>query len=69
MQNKEAEALRISRLLTLENRVQLLTWVNLAFFAENSARKSLGINVVNNSVSVSKLQEYSRKKLLQRRKT
>jgi len=68
MQNNEAEAIRISRLLTQENRTQLLTWVNLAFFAENSAKKSLGINAVKNGVSISKPLEYSRGNSLQRRK-
>jgi hypothetical protein len=68
MQNYEAEALKISRLLTPKNRTQLLTWVNLAFFAENSARKSLGINAVVDGVSISKLREYSCGNLLRRRK-
>jgi len=47
MQNNEAEIIRISRQLTPENRTQLLTWINLAFFAENSAGKKLGINAEN----------------------
>jgi len=68
MQNNEAEAIRISRQLTPENRTQLLTWVNLAFFAENSARKTLGINAENNSVSISKLREYSCRNSLRRSK-
>jgi len=68
MQKTEAETLRISRLLTPKNRAQLLTWVNLAFFAENSARKSLGIDAVNDDVSISKPWEYSCGKFLQRRK-
>ena len=66
MQKTEAEALKISRLLTPENKTQLLTWVNLAFFAENSAKKSLGIDTVNDGVSISKLREYSCGKLLRR---
>jgi hypothetical protein len=64
MQNNKAELLRISRLLTPDNRAQLLSWVNLAFFAENSARKSLGINTVIDGVSISKPREYSCGKLL-----
>jgi len=68
MENKEAEALKIFRQLTPENRAQLLTWVNLAFFAENSARNSLGIDAVNDGVSISKPQEYSCGKLLRRSK-
>jgi len=39
MPNNEAKIRRISRLLTPENRVNLLTWVRLAYFAENSAKK------------------------------
>ena len=68
MQKNETEALRISRQLTPDNRMQLLSWVNLAFFAENSARKSLGINVVNDGVSISKPREYFCGKLLRRSK-
>jgi len=68
MQDNKAKAIRISRLLTPENRTQLLTWVNLAFFAENSAKKSLGIDAVKNGVSISKPQEYSCGKLSQRSK-
>jgi hypothetical protein len=41
--NKRAvKLLNISRFLTPENQVELSTWVHLAYFAENSARKSLG---------------------------
>jgi hypothetical protein len=68
MQNKEAEALRISRLLTPDNRANLLTWVRLACFAEDSARKCLGINTTNSGVSISKPREYSRENSLQRSK-
>jgi len=58
MPNNEAKIRRISRLLTPENRANLLAWVNLAYFAENSARKSLGIDTIN-GVSISKPREYS----------
>jgi predicted HAD superfamily hydrolase len=68
MLNNEAEAIRISRLLTPENRANLLAWVHLAYFAENSARKTLGIYAVNNGVSISKPQEYSCGNSLQRSK-
>jgi hypothetical protein len=68
MQNNETEALRLSRLLTPDNRVNLLSWVHLAFFAENSARKSFGINAVIDGVSISKPREYSCGKLLERSK-
>jgi len=59
MPNNKTEIRRISRLLTPDNRVQLLAWVHLAYFAENSARKSLGINAVTNGISIAKPQEYS----------
>jgi hypothetical protein len=68
MQNSKAKVLRIFRLLTPDNKAQLLSWVNLAFFAENSARKSLGINAVIDGVSISKPREYSCGKLLRRSK-
>ena len=68
MQNNEAKIRRISRLLTPENRVNLLTWVNLAYFAENSTKKSLGIDAVNSGVSISKPREYSCGNSLQRSK-
>ena len=58
MPNNEAEAVRISRLLTPDNRADLLAWVRLAYFAENSAKKSLGIDAIN-GVSISKPREYS----------
>jgi hypothetical protein len=38
-----AKLLEISRFLTPENRADLLAWVRLAHFAENSARKSLNL--------------------------
>jgi len=68
MQNNETEAIRISRQLTPYNKTQLLSWVHLAFFAENSARKSLGTSAVVDDVSISKPREYSCGKLLRRRK-
>jgi hypothetical protein len=68
IQNNETEARRISRLLTPENQAHLRSWVELAFFAENSARKSLGIDAVNDGVSISKPQEYSCGNSLERSK-
>ena len=59
MPSNEAKIRRISRLLTPENRANLLAWVRLACFAENSARKNLGIDAVNNGVSISIPREYS----------
>jgi len=38
-----SEILKISRLLRPEDQVDLLIWVNLAYAAENSIRKSLGL--------------------------
>jgi hypothetical protein len=68
MPNNETEAIRISRLLTPENRANLLAWVRLAYFAENSAIKYFGIDAVNSGVSISTPQEYSRGNSLQRSK-
>ena len=68
MQNNEAEALRICRMLKPDNKANLLTWVRLAYFAENSARKCLGIDAANSGVSISTPREYSRENSLQRSK-
>jgi hypothetical protein len=68
MLNDEAEIIRISRLLTPEHRANLLSLVNLAYFAEDSARKSLDTDAVNDGVSVSKPLVYSRGKSLHRSK-
>jgi len=67
MPNNEAKIRRISRLLTPDNRANLLAWVRLAYFAENSAKKSLGIDAIN-GVSISKPREYSSGNLLRRSK-
>jgi len=66
--NNEAEIRRISRLLTPDNKANLLAWVNLAYFAENSARKSLGNNAINSGVSISTPREYSCGNLVKRNK-
>jgi hypothetical protein len=68
MPNNKAKIRRISRLLTPDNRANLLAWVRLAYFAENSARKCLGIDDVNRGVSISTPREYSRGNSLQRSK-
>jgi hypothetical protein len=68
MQNNETKALGIYRLLTPDNRTNLLDLVRLAYFAENSARKSLGINAVIDGVSISKPRGYPCGNLLQRSK-
>ena len=59
MPNKTAEVRSISRLLTPDNRVNLLTWVHLACFAENSARKSPEFEAVIDGTFIRKPQEYS----------
>jgi hypothetical protein len=50
--SNEANALRISRLLTPEHRGDLLAFAHLSYAVENSARKSLG-------AFTRKTQEYS----------
>jgi hypothetical protein len=53
--------LGIYRLLTPANQSELLAWVHLACFAENSARKSLGFGPEGpeNGTFIGKAQEYS----------
>jgi hypothetical protein len=68
MPNKAVEARRIYRLLTPNNQAHLLAWVRLVYCAENSARKTLGINAAIDRVSISKPREYSRGNLVQRSK-
>jgi len=68
MPDYKLEILRISRLLTPKHRADLRAWVHLAYMAENSARKTLGlINPANNTLSL-KIQEYSCKNSIERRK-
>lgn len=57
MEERANEVLRISRLLTPENRGHLMSWVYVASAAENSVRKS-----------ALKTREYSRKNIVQRSK-
>ena len=59
MPNKTAEVRRISRLLTPGNQARLLTWVHLAYFAENSAQKSPEFEAVIDGTFIRKSQEYS----------
>jgi hypothetical protein len=68
MQNNETEVLRIYRQLMPDNRANLLNLVRLAYLAEDSARKTLGIDAVVDGVSISKPQGYPCGKLLQRSK-
>jgi hypothetical protein len=66
MTDNSQKILRISRLLTPKHRADLLAWVRLAFVAENSARKSLGFDIMAGSVSSLKSQEYSCENLQKR---
>jgi hypothetical protein len=66
--SNEANALRISRLLTPEHRADLLAWVHLAYAAETSVRKSFGLNNSLNEAFPGKPQEYSCKNNAQRSK-
>jgi len=68
MTKKQLLLLKNSRLLKPKQRADLLSWVHLAYFAENSARKCLGTSAVTNGVSISEPQEYSSGKLFQRSK-
>jgi hypothetical protein len=68
MVKNETKILKIYRQLTPDNRADLLTWVRLAFFAEKSARETIGIDAVIDGVSISKPQGYSCGNLLQRSK-
>jgi len=62
MPDNKAEIRSISRLLTPDNRAHLLTWVHLAYFAENSARKSPEFDTVRDGTFIRKPQEYSCRK-------
>jgi len=66
MTDNSQKILRISRLLTPKHRADLLAWVRLAFVAENSARKSLGFDIMAGSVPSLKSQEYSCENLQKR---
>jgi hypothetical protein len=68
MQNNKNKAIGIYRQLTPNNRANLLSLVRLAYLAENSARKNLGIDAVVNGVSISKPREYSGGNLVKRSK-
>jgi len=68
MPTKKPEILRIYRLLTPKHRADLWDWVRLAFAAENSVRKSLGLEVLADGASSLKSQEYFCENLLKRSK-
>ena len=59
MSKNEVSAVMISRLLTLENKLELLSWARLAYTAEKSARKSPGFGAAGNGGFTRKTQEYS----------
>ena len=63
-----AKAVMISRLLTPENKPQLLAWARLAYTAENSVRKQCGFDSALDGIFVRKSQEYSCGDILTRRK-
>jgi len=67
MPDNNQKILRIYRLLTPKHRADLRDWVRLAFTAENSVRKSLGFDVLADSVSSLKTQESFCENLSQRR--
>ena len=62
------EVLRIYRLLSHENREELLTWVRLACKAENSVKKSLGHDIQVDDPHPYEKQENSCEKTMKRRK-
>jgi hypothetical protein len=62
MSNNEVEALRIFRLLKPEQRIEMHSLVHLAYFAENSAKKTLGFESNTDCAFPIKPQEYSCKK-------
>ena len=69
MQKNEIKAIEISRQLTPEHQAELLVWVQLAYMAEHSVRKSLGIeHVPSDGAFIRKPQEYSCNNNARRRK-
>jgi hypothetical protein len=64
MPKNEAEVLSIFRRLAPERQLDLLAWVHLAYAAENSTRKSLGIAAAIDGASTRKPPEYSGRNML-----
>jgi len=64
----ELNILRISRLLPPTKKADLLNWVNLAFAAESSVKKSFGVGITANSTLHMQPQENSCKNILRRSK-
>ena len=59
MSNNEQEILKIFNLLESKHQDDLLTWVHLAYKAENSARKALCLNGMTKNTFSPKKQECS----------
>ena len=59
MLENEAEILMISRSLTPKHKADLLSWVNLAYTAEHSARKSMDFRFINDIKSPIKTQDFT----------
>jgi hypothetical protein len=68
MTKNETKVLKIYRQLTPDGRISLFNLVRLAYFAENSARKIIGIDAVVDGVSISKPRGYPCGNLVQRSK-
>jgi hypothetical protein len=51
-EKREAKLLRIFRLLVRKNQLEVLTWVKLAYVAENSVRKSLGFDSLSDNTFI-----------------
>jgi len=59
MPDKKPEILKIFSQLSPKHRAELLAWIRLAYAAENSVRKSFGLDIMADSASSLKSQEYS----------
>ena len=58
MYKKETKLLKISRQMTPEHQADLLELVHLAYVAETSARKLMGVEPAVNGAIMRKSQEY-----------
>jgi len=64
--SNEVKAVMISRLLTQEQKAQLLAWVRLACAAEDSVRKQYGLDSAAGGIVTREPQEFSCHDILQR---